>query len=36
MDLEIFRTKLLQKRGELLGGSAAKPLQWTMENNSGR
>jgi len=36
MDLERFRTKLLQKRGELLGGSAAKPLQWTMENNSGR
>jgi DnaK suppressor protein len=27
---------LLRKRGELLGGTAAKPLQWTMENNSGR
>src|SRR5450432_2205330 len=36
MDLEILRTQLLHKRGELLGGSAAKPLQWTMENNSGR
>jgi DnaK suppressor protein len=36
MDVETFRTALLNKRGELLGGSAAKPLQWTMENNSGR
>jgi DnaK suppressor protein len=36
MDLEILRTQLLHKRGELLGGTAAKPLQWTMENNSGR
>jgi DnaK suppressor protein len=36
MDLETYRTHLLQKRGELLGGTAAKPLQWTMENNSGR
>src|ERR1043165_1351643 len=27
---------LLLKRAELLGGNAAKPLQWTMENNSGR
>jgi DnaK suppressor protein len=36
MDVEIFRDALLRKRGELLGGSAAKPLQWTMENNSGR
>jgi DnaK suppressor protein len=36
MDLETYRTQLLQKRGELLGGTAAKPLQWTMENNSGR
>ena len=31
-----YRTQLLHKRGELLGGTAAKPLQWTMENNSGR
>jgi DnaK suppressor protein len=36
MDLETYRTQLLRKRGDLLGGSAAKPLQWTMENNSGR
>ena len=36
MDMETFRTALLNKRGELLGGTAAKPLQWTMENNSGR
>jgi DnaK suppressor protein len=36
MDVEVFRTALIRKRGELLGGTAAKPLQWTMENNSGR
>ena len=36
MNIESFRTALLQKRGELLGGAAGKPLQWTMENNSGR
>jgi RNA polymerase-binding transcription factor DksA len=36
MDMEFFRAALMRKRGELLGGSAAKPLQWTMENNSGR
>jgi DnaK suppressor protein len=36
MDVAIFRDALLRKRGELLGGTAAKPLQWTMENNSGR
>ena len=36
MEVERYRTQLLQKRGELLGGPAAKPLQWTMENNSGR
>jgi DnaK suppressor protein len=36
MDLSSYRDALIQKRGELLGGSAAKPLQWTMENNSGR
>jgi DnaK suppressor protein len=36
MDVETYRSALLNKRGELLGGSAAKPLQWTMENNSGR
>ena len=36
MEVENYRTQLLQKRGELLGGANAKPLQWTMENNSGR
>src|SRR5215211_9204611 len=36
MDLAIYRDALLHKRSELLGGSASKPLQWTMENNSGR
>ena len=36
MDVEIYREALLEKRAELLGGTAAKPLQWTMENNSGR
>ena len=36
MDVATYRDALLQKRGELLGGTAAKPLQWTMENNSGR
>lgn len=36
MDIAMFRDALLRKRGELLGGTAAKPLQWTMENNSGR
>jgi DnaK suppressor protein len=36
MDVEYFRGALLMKRGELLGGNASKPLQWTMENNSGR
>jgi DnaK suppressor protein len=36
MDSEHYRQSLLKKRAELLGGTAAKPLQWTMENNSGR
>ena len=36
MDVEIYRDALMRKRSELLGGTAAKPLQWTMENNSGR
>ena len=36
MDVETYKTALLEKRGELLSGTAAKPLQWTMENNSGR
>jgi DnaK suppressor protein len=36
MDVEVYRDALMKKRAELLGGSATKPLQWTMENNSGR
>ena len=36
MDVAFYRDALLKKRAELLAGSAAKPLQWTMENNSGR
>ena len=36
MNVENFRDALMRKRYELLGGSATKPLQWTMENNSGR
>ena len=36
MDVATYRDALLKKRGELLAGSGAKPLQWTMENNSGR
>ncbi len=35
-DVSFYRDALLRKQAELLGGSAAKPLQWTMENNSGR
>lgn len=35
MEMETFREALLAKRAELLGG-ASKPLQWSMENNSGR
>jgi DnaK suppressor protein len=36
MEMEIYRDALLQKRSELQDGPGAKPLQWTMENNSGR
>jgi DnaK suppressor protein len=36
MNLESYRVSLLQKRAELVGGAAGKPLQWSMENNSGR
>ena len=36
MEMEHFRQALLRKRAELVEGPAAKPLQWTMENNSGR
>jgi DnaK suppressor protein len=36
MDVETYRDALLQKRAELAGGPGGKPLQWTLENNSGR
>ena len=36
MDVEIYRTALLHKKSELLAGSSTKPLQWTIESNSGR
>ena len=36
MNVEHYRDALLHKRGELAGGPAAKPLQWTIESNSGR
>lgn len=35
MDMSTFKDALLRKRGELMDTSS-KPLQWTMENNSGR
>jgi DnaK suppressor protein len=35
MDMSVFKDALLRKRGELMDTSS-KPLQWTMENNSGR
>jgi DnaK suppressor protein len=35
MDVSVFKDALLRKRVELLDTSS-KPLQWTMENNSGR
>jgi DnaK suppressor protein len=35
MDMTVFKDALLRKRGELMDISS-KPLQWTMENNSGR
>src|SRR5690242_18277399 len=36
MDVAGYRDALLHKRAELLEGTGSKPLQWTMENNSGR
>lgn len=36
MDGQVYRAALLRKRGELVAGPAAKPLPWSMENNSGR
>ena len=36
MDSAVYRDALLRKREELVGGPAAKPLPWSMENNSGR
>jgi len=35
MDVATYRDALLRKRDELLG-AGARPLQWSMENNSGR
>src|SRR5918996_583529 len=35
MEVSVFKDVLLRKRGELMDTSS-KPLQWTMENNSGR
>src|SRR5918994_5442281 len=35
MDISVFKDVLLRKRGELMDTSS-KPLQWTIENNSGR
>ena len=36
MDLVIYRDALLRKRDELTEGAGSKPIQWTMENNTGR
>ncbi len=36
MDGARYRDALLRKQHELVTGTAAKPLQWSMENNSGR
>ena len=36
MDVETFRTRCCTSVASCSGGTAAKPLQWTMENNSGR
>jgi DnaK suppressor protein len=36
MDVAVYRDALLRKRAELMEGAGSKPLQWTMENNSGR
>src|SRR5438093_13578399 len=36
MDASTYRDALIRKRDELLEGTGSKPLQWTMENNSGR
>ena len=36
MDVATYRDALLRKRAELIEGTGSKPLQWTMENNSGR
>lgn len=36
MDASVYRDALLKKQAELLGGAASKPLQWTIESNTGR
>ena len=34
MDVQVYKSALLRKRGEILGGGGMKPLQATMENNT--
>jgi DnaK suppressor protein len=36
MDVSTYKDALLRKRQELTGGASGRPLQWGMENNSGR
>jgi DnaK suppressor protein len=36
MDVAKYKDALLSKRYELVGGTGGKPLQWSMENNTGR
>tara|TARA_B100001123_G_scaffold450009_1_gene618001 strand:+ start:9817 stop:10152 length:336 start_codon:yes stop_codon:yes gene_type:complete len=36
MNFQIYRDELLLKKTELTAGSSAKPIQSTIENNSGR
>ena len=36
MDEPNYKDALLKKRVEILGTGGIKPLQWTIENNSGR
>ena len=36
MNTSIYKEALLQKQAELTGGDSGKPLQWSIESNSGR
>jgi DnaK suppressor protein len=36
MDVSTYKEALLRKQHELTGGAGGRPLQWSMENNSGR